>query len=159
MKKNTKRSQSISCLVHSFLHVNRLRRAMSEEQISKLGVHSSQHHMLAIIAGSKNICQKEIAQKLEISSAAVAVTLNKLEASGLIERNQSFDDARMNHITITDKGKDILKSSKAMFDAMDEKCFEGITDEEIALMTGLLDKMTENLRALRQETSGRPSKD
>ena len=125
MKKETARQQKIGQFIHSFLHVNRLRRVMVEAEISKLGIHSSQYHMLSLIAGSKSICQKEIAQKLEISSAAVAVTLNKLEAAGLINRNQSFDDARMNHITITEKGAELLKTTKTMFHSLDDACFDG----------------------------------
>lgn len=148
MKKDTKRQQSIGELMHLFLHVNRLHRILAEEQIGKLGVHSSQHRMLVIISESKSICQKDIANRLEISSAAVAVTLNKLEEAGLIERNQSFDDARMNHISITEKGKEILKTSRTMFSAIDEQFFNGITDEEMSTLKNLLERMTENLKSL-----------
>lgn len=146
MKKNNARQQKLTQLMHTFLHVNRLRRMMVESEISKLGIHCSQHNMLTLIAGSKNICQKEIAQKLEISSAAVAVTLNKLELSGLIERTQSFDDARMNHITITDKGAELLKSTKTVLDAIDSRLFEGIDDEQIEAMQKIMDSMTENIK-------------
>ena len=148
MKKETARQRKMSSLTHSFLHVNRLRRIMVEEQVSRLGIHCSQHHMLMLIAHNKNICQKDIAQKLEISSAAVAVTLNKPEAAELIVRNPSFDDARMNYITITDKGNEILKATKEMFRDIDEKAFEGITDEDMEVMDRLLEKMTENLKAI-----------
>ena len=148
MKKETARQHKMAGLTHSFLHVNRLRRIMVEEQVSRLGIHCSQHNMLMLIAHNKNICQKEIAQKLEISSAAVAVTLNKLEAAELIVRNPSFDDARMNYITITDKGNEILKATKEMFRTIDEKSFEGITDEEMETMDRLLEQMTENLKAI-----------
>lgn len=146
MKKNNARQQKLTQVMHSFLHVNRLRRMLVESEISKLGIHCSQHQMLTLIASSKNICQKEIAQKLEISSAAVAVTLNKLELSGLIERTQSFDDARMNHITITEKGADLLKSTKTVLDAIDARLFEGIDDEQVDAMQNLLNNMTENIK-------------
>lgn len=137
--------------MHTFLHANRLHRMMVESEISKLGIHCSQHHMLTLIAGSKNICQKEIAQKLEISSAAVAVTLNKLELSGLIERTQSFDDARMNHITITDKGAALLKSTKSVLDNLDARIFDGIDDEQIDKMQSALETMIENLKPSSKE--------
>lgn len=98
--------------------------------------------MLAIIAENKSICQKDIAQKLDISSAAVAVTLNKLEGAGYISRSQSFDDARKNHITITDSGVALLKKTKQIFDAMDAEMFENVTDEEIEQMTAILSKLS-----------------
>ena len=147
VKKNNARQQKISLLIRHFLHVSRLHRVMIESEISKLGIHCSQHNMLVLIANSKNICQKDIARELEISSAAVAVTLNKLESSGLIARSQSFDDARMNHITITDKGAELLKTTKEMFTGLDEEFFKGVTDEDIDRMNEVLAKITENLKS------------
>lgn len=146
MKKETARQKKIAEITHLFLHTNRLHRTMMEEQIGKLGIHASQHHMLVIIANNKSICQKDIAKKLEISSAAVAVTLNKLEAAGLISRTQSFDDARMNHITITEKGSALLKTSRQIFESLDEEFFKGVTDEEIDFMSGILKRVSENVK-------------
>ena len=54
----------------------------------------------------------------------------------------------MNYITITDKGNEILKATKEMFRDIDEKAFEGITDEDMEVMDRLLEKMTENLKAI-----------
>ena len=144
MKKETARQKKVAELIHLFLHTNRLHRNLMEEQISKLGIHASQHHMLVIIANNKSICQKDIAKKLEISSAAVAVTLNKLEAAGLISRTQSFDDARMNHISITDKGSSLLKTTRQIFESIDEQFFKGVEDEDIDHMIATLKKVSEN---------------
>ena len=148
MRRNCERQHKIAGLMHLMLYVNRQHRIMADAGISKLGIHSSQHHMLVIIAKNSNICQKEIAQRLEISSAAVAVTLNKLEASGLIVRNPSYDDARMNRISITDKGNELLKSTRAMFSELDERFFEGITDEELEAMKSLFCRLAENLKGI-----------
>ena len=151
MKKETARQKKISEVIHLFMHTNRLHRVMMEEKISDLGIHVSQHQMLAIIAANKSICQKDIAKKLEISSAAVAVTLNKLENAELIARVQSFEDARMNHITITDKGAALLKSTKQMFEVMDENFFKDITDEELQTMIDILTKVSENAAEREEE--------
>ena len=147
MKKETARQKSVAEIIHLFLHVNRLHRIMAEEQISKLGIHCSQHQMLLLIATNKNICQKDIAQKLEISSAAVAVTLNKLESAELITRSQSFDDARMNHIAITEKGSKLLKTTREMFADIDEQFFKDITDEEMETLKDLLARMAESVKS------------
>lgn len=151
MKKTTNvKQQKLSQFMHEFTHVNRLHRTMVEAEISKLGIHCSQYQMLVLIAQSKNICQKEIAQKLEISSAAVAVTLNKLELSGLVERTQSFDDARMNHITVTDKGAELLNSTKSLLDDVDNRFFDGIDEEDIDTALDVLTAMTENVKSSRE---------
>lgn len=143
MKKETIRQRKIAEFVNQFLYVNRLHRIQVEEQISRHGIHSSQHHMLVLISQSKSICQKDIAEKLNISSAAVAVTLNKLESADLIARTPSFDDARMNHITVTDKGAQLLKNTKAMLAEADEEFFKNVTDEEIEAVSSVLKKITD----------------
>ncbi len=144
MKKETARQKKIAELMHLFLYTNRLHRSRMEDKIASLGIHGSQHHTLAIIAANKSLCQRDIAQQLDISSAAVAVTLTKLENAGLITKTQSFDDARMNHVTITDKGSALLKASRRLLDELDEDFFNGITDEEIEAMSATLKKVSEN---------------
>ncbi len=144
MKKETSKQKKIAEFIHLLMYTNRLHNVLMEDEIADLGIHVSQHHMLAIIAANKSICQKDIAKKLDISSAAVAVTLNRLASLDLITRTQSFDDARMNHISITEKGQELLKNSKQALAVMDEKFFEGISEEEISQVNEILKKIGEN---------------
>lgn len=146
MKKETARQKKIAEFVQLFVTVNREHRALVEKEVNPLGIHASQHNMLMIIESDKNICQKDIAKELGISSAAVAVTLNKLEGAELISRTQSFDDARMNHIGITEKGSALLKATREKFNTVDKAFFDGITDEEIETMSRILAKISENAK-------------
>lgn len=138
-----KRNQSV---IHRFMWAFRIHRGMIEEQVGKIGVHSSQHRMLMIIASDKDICQKDIAQRLNISSAAVAVTLGKLEAAGLIERSQFFEDARKNHIRVTDKAAEILQKTSDKFAEVDDKFFGALSDEELETLGMLIDKICHSMR-------------
>lgn len=142
----SERQKKAQCVVRKFMWASRLHRNMVEEQVSKTGIHSSQHIMLTLIEGDKDICQKDIAQRLNISSAAVAVTLNKLEAAGLVERSQFFDDARKNHISITDKAAEILKSTRDKFLEIDDRFFEALSAEELETLGSLLDKICGSMK-------------
>lgn len=91
-----------------------------------------------------DISQKEIAKELNISTAAAAVTLKKLEKEEYISRRVSKTDNRFNEIVITDRGRDILKESVEIFDTLDRKAFGGFTDEELKTLNCLLEKIKGN---------------
>lgn len=94
------------------------------------------------------LSQKALAERLEISPAAIAVTLKKMEKNGLIDRAPTDADGRINNIAITEKGEAILAESKLAFDSLDRAMFDGISKEEMAVFTSCLTKMQKNLRAL-----------
>ena len=98
--------------MRKMLRIGRLHRTLFERNISKMGIHHSQHHLLMYIAKEKEIdSQKVIAEKFGITAAAVARTLKSLEAEGFIERTNVEDDSRYKKIVITEKGNDIVQKS------------------------------------------------
>lgn len=131
--------------MHMFLKCNRLHHAKAESRVSALGLHRSQHGMLLTVNFNSNISQKELAKRMEISPAAVTVTLKKLEAQGFIERFQLESDSRVNNITVTEKGKNIIQQTGVIFDEIDAKTFEGFSDEELDILLGYLSRISQNL--------------
>ena len=91
--------------------------------------------------------QKEIAEHLGITQAAITGALSKLERDGLISRTVR-EDSRYNEISITEKGREIVERSRAHFMAVDEKTFSGFSDEELELFSNCIDKMQNNLKAI-----------
>lgn len=139
-------------LMHRFLRVSRLHHMLSECKISELGLHRSQHHMLVSVKHSGGMCQKDLAQRLEISPAAVAVTLKKLEAAGYVKRCSSSDDSRMNTIELTDEGNKLLDRTREYFSYIDRITFEDFTEEEMEMFEVLTSKMKNSLKkALERE--------
>ena len=98
-----------------------------------------------------SISQKDIAKHFEISAAAVAVSLKKLEAGGYIKRKCSENDNRFNEIEITEKGKAVVDFSHCVFEQIDEKTFEGISDDELQTLVELLDKVLSNLKSMNEK--------
>lgn len=138
-------------VIGKLICVNRMHRTITENKVGQLGIHRSQHHMLMTIGKEEGISQKEIAEKMEISPAAVAVTLRKLEVSGLIERQTSADDSRVNNISLTEKGREIANHTSELFGGIDAAMLAGFTDEERETLCGLLDKLKSNLKAQFEE--------
>ncbi len=131
------------------MHINRLHRAAVDTKVSEAGLPRGQHMTLMYLnrRGFK-ASQKEIADHFEISPAAVAVSLKKLESGGYIVKSTSKDDSRYNEVAITEKGRCVVEFSHRVFSEIDEKTFDGLTDEEKLQLTLILDKIEGNLKTL-----------
>ena len=129
-----------------FLKVNRMHRNQVERQVAALGIHHSQHRMLMYISGhDKLLSQRELADGLGISPAAVTSTLKCLEKEGYIERVMTEEDNRRNRVTITDKGRQKAEESCCIFDSVDRTTFDGFSEEELNTLCALLARMRNNL--------------
>ena len=120
-----------------------------ERWATDAGMHRSQHRMLMYLSKQDSTpSQKQLAERFEISPAAVAVTLKKLEADGYIERGKSTEhsDSRYNEIRITESGRQATVQSRKYFSHVDREAFKDFSDEELELFTSLLCRMQNNLR-------------
>lgn len=133
-------------VVHRFLATGRLHRRCIEKTVKGLHIHRSQHRMLMHLFRCENQpTQKELAEHLQISPAAVAIALKKLESDGYILRQTDPGDTRQNRIAITEKGKDILDCTKRLFDDVDAKMLQGLTREQLDVLETCLGVMQANL--------------
>ncbi len=139
-------AQKKRALMYKFLATLKLHNALVESRINDLGLHRSQHQMLCTIKYNDHICQKDLASHLEISPAAAAVTLKKLESLGLVERCSRNNDNRMNTIELTPKGEDIVVKSGDLFTSVDNATFEDFTDEDFDAFERLVGKMQRTLK-------------
>lgn len=132
--------------MRKMMRIGRLHRTIFERNISKMGIHHSQHHLLMYIAHAGEVkSQKEIADKFGVSPAAIARSLKTLEAEGFIERTNIGEDNRINTITITEKGKEIVNRSHIMFKETDESLFEDFSNDEIEKFNEYLEKIQSKL--------------
>ncbi len=144
-----KESTTPQVIQRRLMHINRLHRCTVESRVNQTGLPRSQHMMLMHLNRCDfKVSQKELAEHFEISPAAVAVTLKKLEIDGYIEKAASKDDNRFNEITITPKGRSIVEFSHKVFSEIDEKTFEGISNEERLKLLEILDKVETNLKSI-----------
>ena len=131
-----------------FIRTDRMHRKCVERFSEEIGVHRSQHFVLMRIADMGGTAsQKELARCLEISPAALTVTLRKLESGGYLEKKPTEGDGRSNVVTLTDRGRQVRELSTERFSAIDARMFDGFSDGELAVLVGFLERMQNNLRA------------
>ncbi len=113
--------------------------------VNNIGIHRIRHQVLMKLArADKFKSQKEIAEHLGITQAAMTGALSKLEKDGLILRTAGKDN-RFNEISITDKGREIVQLTKKHFTNVDSYAFEGISDEDIGVFVSCLSRVRANL--------------
>ena len=89
--------------------------------------------------------QKELADRLHSAPATIAASLKVLERQGYVTRRVDQADSRRNRIFITPKGRDTVAASFQAFQQVDGHMYHGFTQEELAQVYRLHQRMLENL--------------
>ena len=138
-------------ILHKFIQTNRLHRRIIERYGTRIELNCSEHRMLFFISKDGSLAsQKELAQRLKISPAAVANTIKKLETDGYVERSKARDgcDFRANEITLTDKGRLAVTDSEKYFRYVDTTALADFTQDELDELCRLLEKIQNNLHSI-----------
>ena len=141
------RTAAVRTAIRDFMRTDRMHRAAIERKLADLGIHRTQHMMLLDIKRHGLGSQKEIAERFDISPAAVAVTLKKLEEGGYITRKAGEHDSRCKEVQLTERGEEILKASYEAFTAVDLAMFADFTEDELSAFCAILSRLQAALRA------------
>ena len=133
-------------ILHEFIGVTRYHRRAFENAVRGMGIHHSGHRILMFLAQNEGTpSQKEIAERFEITPAAVTGTLKKLEKEGYILRSVDEIDTRLNRIQVTEKGYAVFEKTHTLFGSVDEAMLEGFSDAEREILYNYLIRMKKNL--------------
>ena len=128
------------------IKIQKNHRLLFDSRVSAFGLHTSHHRALMHLARKGNLLsQKELAEHLEITPAAVTQILQKLELDGYIKRSIGTDN-RYNEIKITERGKEIVDKSRISFATIDKDLFQDFSDDEMNEFISFLDRICENMK-------------
>lgn len=142
-------------LIHKFIHIGRYHCGFMEKMLNKTGVYRSQHQILMYVAENPNVSQKELAGMYGVSGATIAVSLKKLEKGGYISRVADEKDSRLNHITVTEKGRQVVEDSLHLFRRMEQCMFSGFSENDMTILGQYFDRMYENLKQSQELLAGK----
>ena len=132
--------------VNMMMQTEKMHRCLLESKVKDFEMHITSHRVLMHLARfDKLLSQKELADRLSITPAAVTGILKRLEAEKYIERRPSSDN-RYNEISITDKGRDVVDHTRQTFGSADRALFEDFSDEELEVYVRCLEKMQNNIK-------------
>ena len=114
------------------------------------GFSSSQLRILGFLAHEEDsVCQKDIEVMGLVSRAAVSTILDKMEASGLIERKANLKDARKKEIVLTAKGREVSDNVYKLLTETERQVFSVLSEEEKKTMIEIGNKLAMKLEELR----------
>jgi DNA-binding MarR family transcriptional regulator len=127
--------------------VNQLARKFKkklDEQISPLGLYSSQWVIIFFLAGKEKVTQIEISQYLNVEAPTITRTLTRLEEEGWIKR-ESGKDRRERFVMLTQKAREKYDEWLKVSQDMEAKASAGISEKELFIFRRVIEQMHENL--------------
>lgn len=91
------------------------------------------------------VTQLTLVKAAHLKPPTVSVTLQKMEADGLVIRKSNEHDLRQTLVYLSDKGRAINEKIHASFVNGDAIAIAGLTEDEKRTLCKLLDKVVDNL--------------
>lgn len=121
-------------------------RALIDEHLRPIGQSSARMEALSAIMNSPEpSSQVDIARRLRIEGPTLTRMIDALSKDGLVKRNPAPDDRRTKHLSLTEQGYAALADIFAITDEMRTNLLEGMSEEEMVVLTKALHKMLHRL--------------
>lgn len=136
-----------SALFHS-LHQAHRRQVFTEQAARGVGDLGAPMLLMVLLEAERRgaaCSQRELARRMRLAPATVAVSLKSLERQGYVERAADDRDARRNRVSLTEKGRLAVVTCGEVFHSVDEKMLSDFTGQERKQLTGFFRRMMENL--------------
>jgi MarR family transcriptional regulator for hemolysin len=140
-------AKSLLFLMHD---VSRLLRRQMDQRAQALGLTSAQWRVLASVARAELLEQQPLSQavladQMDMEPITLSRHVDRMEAAGLIERRPNPNDRRAYGLFITDTARPLVDRFRRMSGDCLGSATNGVTDEEIALVTDVLTRMRANI--------------
>ncbi|MEU7867136.1 MarR family transcriptional regulator [Dactylosporangium sp. NPDC049140] len=119
----------------------------SAEALRELGVHIGQNFLLDQLWREDGLTTGDLARRLDVEVPTITRMTQRMEAAGLVARARDETDRRVVRIVLTPLGESLRGRVPEALDAIGARALRGFSDEESRQLIGLLDRVSENLRA------------
>ena len=113
--------------------------------LTDLGLHPGQEMFLLSVWEEEGLTQTELADRLQVQRATVTNSVTRLEKVGLIQRRPDVEDGRIYRIYLTDKGQQIRKATRSVWNDMETAITTGFSEEETSTLHMMLARVVDNL--------------
>ena len=126
--------------------ISRLHRDIVRRNSDDDGLPSSYRLLLFHLSQlDPGVTQLTLVKAAHLKPPTVSVTLQKMEADGLVIRKSNEHDLRQTLVYLSDKGRAINEKIHASFVNGDAVAIAGLTEDEKRTLCKLLDKVVDNL--------------
>jgi DNA-binding MarR family transcriptional regulator len=121
---------------------------LSEARLKPLGFGQGHVPVLVALQTGRADTQRDLARFAQIQQPPMAQMLSRMERDGLIRRTPDPSDRRSSRIALTEVALARLPEAVATLFRGNRDAVAGFTDEEIAQLVALLDRLITNLDRL-----------
>jgi MarR family transcriptional regulator for hemolysin len=145
-------------LIHD---VSRLRRTVVDKALRPLGVTRSQWWVLANLSrhNGGGMMQTELSKVMDVGKVTLGGLIDRLEASGYVQRQPEPGDRRAKRVVMTPKGIKLLGQIQKVGKVVNAQIMTGISAADILRAENLLHKMKQQLIAMDAVPGGSNSAD
>lgn len=138
-------------LVHD---VSRMRRTLFDDAMRPLGVTRSQWSVLATLSrvGHGGMTQVDLSRHLDVGKVTIGGLIDRLEASGFVERRADPNDRRARRVYVTERGFEIISDMQKAGSKLNRSILAGVSPEDQRITEEVLAKVKANIRALIQNS-------
>jgi DNA-binding MarR family transcriptional regulator len=140
--------QRLGFLMHD---ASRLRRIVFDNFVKPLDLTRSQWWVLAHLSRHDGMIQSDLAGTLELGKAALGGLIDRLEASGFIERRPDVNDRRVKRVYLASKGNQIVKEMRSLSHDMNEDILQGLEHEQRLQLSDFLSRLKQNLVKIKRD--------
>ncbi len=105
----------------------------------------AQGRILYVLWQQDGISISSLSAKTSLANTTLTSMLDRMEASGLVERRPSHTDRRACLIALTDRARALKKDYDRISQQMNSLYYQGFTEEEVRQFEGYLQRVLNNL--------------
>ncbi len=126
--------------------IGRLQATRADQAMDKIGLFRGQAFLLMILSHHDGLTHTEIAQKMQISPAAVTKIIQRMEKLNYVQRCPDQNDERISRVFLQEEGKAVTQQIRHSFDEIDEIIIAGLSEKEQETLRSLLLHILDNLK-------------
>jgi DNA-binding MarR family transcriptional regulator len=100
-----------------------------------------EYSLLVLVMSNRDVTQKQLGQALALPAPNLTLLLDKLAERGLLARERSASDRRVQHVRLTAQGDKLARQAQARVPAMEREWLRVLKPEEKEVLAALLKKM------------------
>ncbi len=128
--------------------VVRLQLRVYNQRFRATGLNQSQVAALIHLDRIEELSQTDLADRLGMRKAATGTLIEGLEGKGLVERRRSHEDRRLQLVSITDAGRQVVDEVDHVAAELGTEYRRGITRSERLQLVSVLQRLRDNLRGM-----------
>ena len=126
--------------------VARMLRTYSDHRAREVHTTRAQWAVLSKLRRSEGLKQRELADMLDLAPITLARLIDKLTASGLVERREDAKDRRANRLYLTPEAAPALQRLDVLSEAVLAKALNGLDEEAVVGLRAGLERIRANLK-------------